>query len=144
MPSAMENGNGRTSYNKYVLVIDDEPLLCRMVSVMLMRAGYDTSIATSGRDALQSLAQRTPDLVTLDVMMPDMSGIEVARQLRSNPRTAEIPIVFVTALDRSVSMDLRQFVEEPGVYQVDKPFSREQLLMQVTIALQARQGQSAV
>lgn len=120
-----------------VLVVDDEPLLCRMVSAMLMRAGYETRTATSGSDALRQVGTRAPDLITLDVMMPDMSGIEVASQLRANPATSRIPIIFVTALDRSVSMDLRRFTEEPDVYHVDKPFSREQLLMQVSIAVQA-------
>ncbi|HRJ43232.1 MAG: response regulator [Caldilineaceae bacterium] len=139
MPGVLENGNG-TANSGYVLVVDDEPLLCRMVSAMLMRAGYDTQTATNGRDALQRITQRLPDIVTLDVMMPDMSGIEVARQMRSNPQTAGIPIIFVTALDRSVSMDLRRFIEEPDVYHVDKPFSREQLLMQITIALQAKES----
>ncbi len=144
MPAVLDDRNGNTNQKGYVLVVDDEPLLCRMVSAMLMRAGYDTSIATNGRDALQSVVQRAPDIITLDVMMPDMSGIEVARQLRTNSQTAGIPIIFVTALDRSVSMDLRRFTEEPGVYHVDKPFSREQLLMQVTIALQAKEGQFAI
>lgn len=139
MPGVLENGNG-TANSGYVLVVDDEPLLCRMVSAMLMRAGYDTQTATNGRDALQRITQRLPDIVTLDVMMPDMSGIEVARQMRSNPQTAGIPIIFVTALDRSVSMDLRRFIEEPDVYHVDKPFSSEQLLMQITIALQAKES----
>lgn len=145
MPTVRENGNGETKDNKgFVLVVDDEPLLCRMVSAMLMRAGYETITATNGRDALQRVAQREPDIITLDVMMPDMSGIEVARNLRANAQTASIPIIFVTALDRSVSMDLRRFTEEPGVYHVDKPFSREQLLMQVSIALQAKESHFAV
>ncbi|MBI3960457.1 MAG: response regulator [Chloroflexi bacterium] len=144
MPSVLENGSDKMNQSRYVLVVDDEPLLCRMVSAMLMRAGYETSIATNGRDALQSVVQRAPDIMTLDVMMPDMSGIEVARQLRTNPQTTGIPIIFVTALDRSVSMDLRRFTEEPGVYHMDKPFSREQLLMQVTIALQTKESQIVV
>jgi len=144
MSNVLENGTGKMNYSRYILVVDDEPLLCRMVSAMLMRAGYETAIATNGRDALQSVLQRPPDIITLDVMMPDMSGIEVARQLRTNAQTEGIPIIFVTALDRSVSMDLRRFTEEPGIYHVDKPFSREQLLMQVTIALQAKESQVVI
>lgn len=138
MPTVLENR--KPNLSGYVLVVDDEPLLCRMVSAMLMRAGYDTLTATNGRDALQQVMQRPPDIITLDVMMPDMSGIEVARQLRSVSQTAGIPIIFVTALDRSVSMDLRRFTEEPDVYQVDKPFSRAQLLAQIAIALQAKES----
>lgn len=144
MPGVLGSGNGTTEHSGYVLVVDDEPLLCRMVSAMLMRAGYETLTAINGRTALQRVMERVPDIITLDVMMPDMSGIEVARQLRSTSETAGIPIIFVTALDRSVSMDLRRFTEEPGVYHVDKPFSREQLLMQVSIALQAKEAEFAV
>jgi len=139
MSAVQEKEN--TNLKGYVLVVDDEPLLCRMVSAMLMRAGYDTLTATNGRDALKQVTQHPPNVITLDVMMPDMSGIEVARQLRSIPQTAGIPIIFVTALDHSVSMDLRRFIEEPDVYQVDKPFSRAQLLAQVEIALQAKEIQ---
>lgn len=135
MSAAMEKG--------YVLVVDDEPLLCRMVSAMLLRAGYDTRTAINGQDALQQATQQPPRLITLDVMMPDMSGIEVARHLRSAPETAGIPIIFVTALDRSVSMDLRRFAEEPDIYQLDKPFSRAQLLAQVEIALQPKESREA-
>ena len=144
MPGVLGSGNGTTEHSGYVLVVDDEQLLCRMVSAMLMRAGYETLTAINGRTALQRVMERVPDIITLDVMMPDMSGIEVARQLRSTSETAGIPIIFVTALDRSVSMDLRRFTEEPGVYHVDKPFSREQLLMQVSIALQAKEAEFAV
>lgn len=141
MSSSGVNGGSKGDQKICVLVVDDEPLLCRMVSAMLMRAGYETQTATSGREALQRVSQRVPDLVTLDVMMPDMSGIEVASKLRSDSSTSNIPIIFVTALDRSVSMDLRRFTEEPDVYHVDKPFSREQLLMQVSIAVQAKAQQ---
>ena len=140
MPTELEDGRDTTEQKIYVLVVDDEPLLCRMISAMLIRAGYDTSVVNNGMDVLPSVMNRLPELITLDVMMPDMSGIEVASQLRSNPATAHIPIVFVTALDRSVSMDLRRFLEEPHVYHVDKPFSREQLLGQLMIALNTRQA----
>jgi len=143
MSGVLEKENSKATPAMHVLVVDDEPLLCRMVSAILIRAGFDTRTATNGLDALQYVQERTPDIITLDVMMPDISGIEVARRLRADPRTAEIPIIFVTALDRSVSMDLRRFTEEPGVYHVDKPFNREQLLMQVTIALQAPKSQFA-
>jgi len=141
MSAALKEGNATTDHHGYVLVVDDEPLLCRMVSAMLMRAGYTTRTVTNGHDALEQAMRQPPEIITLDVMMPDMSGIEVARRLRANQDTAGVPIIFVTALDRSVSMDLRRFTEEPDVYHVDKPFSREQLLMQVAIALQARGSQ---
>jgi CheY-like chemotaxis protein len=119
-----------------ILVVDDEPLLCRMISVMLKRMGYEVRTANSGIDALQFISEERPDLITLDVMMPDMSGVDVARRLRGDELTASIPIVFVTALDRSVSDELRALSEQPGIYHLDKPFSQHQLVTQVADALQ--------
>jgi two-component system OmpR family response regulator len=121
----------------HVLVVDDEPLLCRMVSVMLKRVGYEIRTAHNGTEALEAVAAKIPDLITLDVMMPDISGLDVARRLRADERTSTIPIVFVTALDRSVSDELRSMSEQPGIYHLDKPFSQHQLVTQVADALRS-------
>lgn len=123
-----------------VLVVDDEPLLCRMVSVMLKRIGYEIRTANNGAEALRAVAEQKPDLITLDVMMPDISGLDVARRLRADESTASIPIVFVTALDRSVSDELRALSEQPGIYHLDKPFSQHQLVTQVAEALKVLQS----
>jgi two-component system, sensor histidine kinase and response regulator len=120
-----------------ILVVDDEPLLCRMVSVMLKRAGFEICTAYNGFNALEAVNGRKPDLITLDVMMPGISGLEVARRLRANARTSAIPIVFVTAMDRSVSDELRALFKEAGIYHIDKPFSQHDLITQVSNALHA-------
>jgi CheY-like chemotaxis protein len=124
----------------HILVVDDEPLVCRMVSVMLKRVGYEIRTAYNGMEALKAVAEQVPDLITLDVMMPDVSGLDVARRLRADDRTSTIPIVFVTALDRSVSDELRSLSEEPGIYHLDKPFSQHQLVTQIASALHALNG----
>ncbi len=142
MPDIMNgagNHNGAKAFR--ILVVDDEPLLCKMVSAMLKREGYTIRTVTNGKDALAAVEEEQPDLITLDVMMPDISGIEVAKKLRSKSETASIPIIFVTALDRSVSAELRRLTEEPHTYHMDKPFSRDQLVLQVSIALQAAYGE---
>lgn len=138
--NSMENGAHVMDSEIRILVVDDEPLLCRMISAMLKRAGYMATTASNGTLALEAVEADPPDLITLDVMMPDMSGIDVARKLREDDETAEIPIVFVTALDRSVSADLRTLADQPGIYHIDKPFTREQLVVQVSIALQEKQA----
>ena len=120
-----------------ILVVDDEPLLCRMVSVMLKRVGFEIRTALNGNDALEAVNARKPDLITLDVMMPGISGLEVARRLRSDALTASIPIVFVTAMERNVSDELRALSEEPGIYHLDKPFNQHDLVTQVSDALHA-------
>ena len=82
-----------------ILIVDDEPsgrdLLKRLLSV----EGYQLALASSGPEALTKAAELTPDLILLDVMMPDMDGFEVCRRLRSDPLLAEVPIIIVTALD---------------------------------------------
>lgn len=144
MPSSSNNGFHEPKESFRILVVDDEPLLCKMVSAMLRRAGYEIQTVTNGSDALAAVEKELPDLITLDVMMPDISGLEVARRLRADERTASIPIIFVTALDRSVSAELRRLTEEPHTYHLDKPFSRDQLVLQVSIALQAAYGERAL
>jgi CheY-like chemotaxis protein len=127
--------------NLYVLVVDDEPLLCRMISAMLGRVGFEIEVVMNGTAALESIHRRIPDLITLDVMMPDISGIEVAKRLKANAKTAAIPIIFLTALDRNVSEDLQELVSQPNIYHLDKPFSRQQLLQQIEAAVEkARRG----
>ncbi len=133
--SAIDTNNADPHHQLHVLVVDDEPLLCRMVSVMLKRVGYAIRTANNGTEALKAVADQKPDLITLDVMMPDMSGLDVARFLRADEATSSIPIIFVTALDRSVSDELRALSEQPGIYHLDKPFSQHQLVSQVADAL---------
>ncbi len=128
-----------------ILVVDDEPLLCRMLASILQRTGYQVETAYNGADAVAAVKRFRPDLITLDVMMPGMSGIEVAQTLRADQETATIPIIFITALDRSVSQDLQRILHaDRYTYHMDKPFNRQQLLIQVETALEARtQGQES-
>lgn len=86
---------------KRLLIVDDEPNLLRAVAACLRGEGYDVDTARSGEEALVHIAQRLPDLIVSDIRMPRMDGYALARQLRSNPRTDLIPIVFLTAKDES-------------------------------------------
>jgi DNA-binding NarL/FixJ family response regulator len=87
--------------SKRLLVVDDEPNLLRAVAVCLRGEGYEVDTARSGEEALIHIAQRVPDLIVSDIRMPRMDGYALARQLRGNPRTDLIPIVFLTAKDES-------------------------------------------
>ena len=82
-----------------ILVVDDTPRNVKFLVDLLGVKGYSVVTATSGGDALQQVAAENPDLVLLDVVMPDMSGYEVCRQIRANADTAVLPVVMVTALD---------------------------------------------
>lgn len=80
-----------------LLIVDDDVDTLRLVGLMLQRQGYQISAATNGQQGLAKAAEERPDLILLDVMMPDMDGYEVTRQLRKNPVTADIPILMFTA-----------------------------------------------
>jgi DNA-binding response OmpR family regulator len=83
--------------SKTILVVDDDLLLCSLLNTSLIKAGFTCHITHSGHDALDFVANTPPDLVVLDIMMPDMNGFEVARRLRGNPDTEALPIVMLTA-----------------------------------------------
>lgn len=82
---------------KKILVVDDAVDSLKLIGLMLKRQGYDVSVAESGGKALQKVNADIPDLIILDVMMPDMDGLEVCRHLRANPKTQDIPIIMFTA-----------------------------------------------
>lgn len=88
----MNNSNGRPT----VLIVDDTPDNLTLLS-NLLKDKYQTKVATSGATALQIIASAKVDLILLDIMMPDMDGIETCRRLKADPASAAIPVVFLTA-----------------------------------------------
>lgn len=82
-----------------ILIVDDQPELAAMIAEVLGDAGYATRIATDGRQALAEVQASPPDLVLLDVQMPEVDGFEVAAMLKSDPATATIPVIMVSAQD---------------------------------------------
>lgn len=112
--------------SKRLLVVDDEPNLLRAVAACLKAGGYEVSTARSGREALVQLAEAVPDLVVSDVRMPGMDGYQLARQLRGSPRTALVPIVFLTAKDETADR-IEGFRAGVDAY-LTKPFEPEELI----------------
>ncbi len=88
-----------TSGPQTVLVVDDEPAVASYMSRLLLHEGYSVDIALDGQTALTRVAERPPDLILLDIVMPDLSGLEVCRRLKNEPATRLTPIVIVTGLD---------------------------------------------
>ncbi len=112
--------------SKRLLVVDDEPNLLRAVAACLKAEDYEVSTARSGREALLQLAETVPDLVVSDVRMPGMDGYQLARQLRGSPRTALVPIVFLTAKDETADR-IEGFRAGVDAY-LTKPFEPEELI----------------
>jgi DNA-binding NarL/FixJ family response regulator len=112
--------------SKRLLVVDDEPNLLRAVAACLKAEAYDVSTARSGREALLQLAEAVPDLVVSDIRMPGMDGYQLARQLRGSPRTALVPIVFLTAKDETADR-IEGFRAGIDAY-LTKPFEPEELI----------------
>lgn len=80
-----------------ILIIDDDTDTLELVSLVLQKQGYRIVTASNGKQGLREMRQESPDLILLDVMMPDMDGYEVARRLREDPRTAKVPVLMFTA-----------------------------------------------
>src|SRR5512135_511445 len=80
-----------------ILVVDDDRDSLKLIGLMLQRRGYQISVAQTGAQALVKAENESPDLIILDVMMPDIDGYEVCRRLRVNPQTARLPIIMFTA-----------------------------------------------
>jgi two-component system phosphate regulon response regulator PhoB len=121
-----------------VLIVDDERDLLSLLDFNLRAAGFETLLATTGEQALAHLRKRVPDLVLLDVMLPDVSGTEICRQLKGNPRTKHVPVVMLTAkgeeVDRVVGFELG------ADDYVTKPFSVRELVLRLKAVLRRSGG----
>ena len=114
-----------------ILIIDDSPVNHKLLATQLREANYHILSVTSGPEGLQVVQSQSVDLIMLDVMMPDMDGFEVCRRLKSNPKTSDIPIIFLTAL-RDISYRLKG-IEAGGDEFLSRPHNREELLLRVNI-----------
>ena len=119
--------------NTKILVVDDEPNVLRMVSYTLQIEGYEVVGAQNGLEALYKVKTEAPDLVILDVMMPDMGGIEVCEQLRQQPETSDLPIIMFSALSQ-VSDKVRCLEAGADEY-LTKPITPEELVARVKALL---------
>lgn len=113
-----------------ILVVDDDPFQSKLLERLLGNTGYGTMVAQSGTEALALLGRRHPDLILMDVGLPDLNGIELTRRLKSTPALAAIPIVMITG--HSERPVLEASVKAGAVDFLVKPFEREVLLHKIT------------
>jgi len=116
-----------------ILAVDDNPANLGLLSDFLYGVGFEVLTARSGAVAIERAQYTQPDLILLDVMMPEMDGFEVCRQLKANPETAAIPVIFMTAL-ADVSNKSKGF-ELGAVDYITKPFHQEEVLMRIQLHL---------
>src|SRR6266850_883417 len=120
-----------------LLVVDDQEVNIQVVGAVLGKLGFEILPATSGPQALKRLAARRPDLILLDLLMPDMDGFELCCRIRENPDWAEIPIIFLSSADDK-DLIVRAF-QSGGVDYITKPFNHAELISRVRthVALKA-------
>ncbi len=121
-----------------LLVVEDDPNILELLSASLRFAGFDVSTATSGSAAVNAAKDRRPDLVVLDVMLPDLDGFEVVRRMRLDAN--KVPVIFLTARD-AVDDKVRGLTLGGDDY-VTKPFSLEEVVARIQVVLR-RQGVTA-
>ncbi len=122
-----------------VLIVEDEPAILELIGVNLEHAGYETLRAKSAEEATRFLQEVLPDLVLLDWMLPGQSGLALARKLRGDARTRELPLIFLTA--RAEEPDKVAGLEAGADDYVTKPFSTRELVARIRAVLRRRKPQ---
>jgi len=122
--------------NKHILCIEDEPEMIDLIRLILSRKGFNVVGAAGGKEGLEKARQDPPDLILLDLMMPDMDGWEVYQQIKADDKTKNIPVIVVTAKAQSIDKVLGLHIAKVDDY-IAKPFSPQELLESVDKVFEA-------
>jgi DNA-binding response OmpR family regulator len=125
-----------------IMVVDDEPANLRLIEEMLQQKGYEVRSFPRGRLALAAAAKQPPDLILLDVTMPELTGYEVCERLKSDPDVSQIPVIFLSAL--SATEDKVKAFRSGGVDYISKPFQLEEVYARVATHLNLHHLQRAL
>lgn len=125
-----------------ILIVDDLKANLKLLTYILEAQSYQTSFALSGREALERLTILTPDLILLDLMMPDLNGLEVCQRIKSNPDYCDIPIILLTASQEEHHL-IEAFELGADDY-VTKPFRKPELLRRVKTQITIRKQQKEI
>lgn len=117
--------------SKKILIIDDEETIRKFLRIHLVKNGYEVKEAADGEEAIEQLEREYFDLLICDIMMPKKDGWEVLRDVRSHPKTRDIPVIFLTAKDQD--SDMFKGYELGASYYITKPFTKSQLLFGINM-----------
>jgi len=120
-----------------VLIVDDNPNNLKVLGTILSKNGFKLTIAQNGKDAIHSSQKRTLDIILLDILMPEMDGFEVCQHLKTNEKTKDIPIIFLSALTQSE--DKVKAFKAGGLDYITKPFFEEEVIARVNIHVENNQ-----
>lgn len=133
---ATEPTSRRATTHGLILVVDDDPSICDTLTTMLQFKGFRTAVARTGGAALEMAREIVPDLVLLDVMMPEMDGLAICREMKADPRLRDVRILMVTA--RNGRQDVVQALEVGASDYVTKPFFIDELVARIRTNLEAK------
>ena len=124
-----------------ILIVEDHPIIAELVETRLRIEGMEPIKAPGGREALDVIGRQPLDAVILDIMMPDVDGYEVLRQIRSRSATRDLPVIFLTA--KSTPADVEKGLAMGANYYITKPFSGLDLVRKVRVCLEERRASAA-
>jgi DNA-binding response OmpR family regulator len=125
--------------NVYILIVDDTPKNIQLLGTILKNIGYKIIVATNGLQALEILEKVKPDLILLDVMMPELDGYETCKRIKSNENLKDIPVIFLTA--KTQPEDIVKGFELGAVDYIIKPFNSSELIARVKTHLELKFNQ---
>jgi len=128
--------------NPTILCVDDEPINCELLENILVVNGYDVICASNGKDALLKIKTREIDLVLLDVMMPELNGFEVCREIKESKELMNIPVIMITAL--SEKGDRIKGIEAGAEEFLTKPFDKTEVLARIKMLLRVKKLEAAL
>ena len=137
----MENED-RPAYKAEILVVDDNHDNLRLLTDMLMKKGYYVRPVSDGNLAISAAMQRIPDLILLDILMPEVDGFEVCKQLKSDDRTRQVPVIFITGLNR-LNDKIKAFAQG-GIDYIIKPFQEEEVLARINTHLELKMARDSL
>jgi DNA-binding response OmpR family regulator len=127
-----------SSSKPLILVVDDTPRVRQAITYLLSKKDYEVSTAGNASEAINLLGERLADLIILDVMMPEVDGFQLCRQLKDTHETKDIPVIFLTA--KTTPSDIAKGLEAGGVDYIKKPYNSEELLLRVDLHLKLKKS----